>query len=262
MSQQDYEYRGFLAQYWDFLRGDTSNWVDRFYFREVIQQSGQPVLDVGCGTGRLLLDYMSDGIDVDGVDNSPDMLDLCRKKGEKLGLQPNLYLQQMEQLQLPRRYRTIIVPSASFQLIISLQDAAEAMRRFYSHLEPGGTLAMFLMILYTSENDQPVAPEDWYLLKEKENPDDGTVVRRYIRNRYDLENQLEHTEERYDVLRDDKVVHSEYNSRSPATRWYTQSEATEMYKGAGFTNIRVFKANTWETAPDEYSYFSVLGIRP
>jgi len=41
----------------------------------VIAQAGQPVLDVGCGTGRLLLDYMQQGIDVDGMDNSPEMPD-------------------------------------------------------------------------------------------------------------------------------------------------------------------------------------------
>jgi ubiquinone/menaquinone biosynthesis C-methylase UbiE len=78
MSAEDYEYRGLISQAWDLLRGDTSNWGDRAFYRDIIRASGQPALDIGCGTGRLLLDYLADGIDIDGVDVSPEMLDICR----------------------------------------------------------------------------------------------------------------------------------------------------------------------------------------
>jgi cyclopropane fatty-acyl-phospholipid synthase-like methyltransferase len=62
------------------------------------------VLDIGCGTGRLLLDYLAQGIDVDGVDNSPEMLARCRAKAQALGLTPRLYEQSMETLALPRAH--------------------------------------------------------------------------------------------------------------------------------------------------------------
>ena len=51
MEAEDYEYRGMLASSWDLLRGDTSGWPDRAFYRNVIGWSGAPVLDVGCGTG-------------------------------------------------------------------------------------------------------------------------------------------------------------------------------------------------------------------
>lgn len=55
-----------IAEYWDLLRGDTSGWSSRPYFLEMIRSSGEPALDVACGTGRLLIDYMQQGIDIDG----------------------------------------------------------------------------------------------------------------------------------------------------------------------------------------------------
>ncbi|MGC8799894.1 MAG: class I SAM-dependent methyltransferase [Chloroflexus sp.] len=88
MKLPEYEYKGLMAEAWDVLRGDTSNWADRHFYLEIIQKYGQPVLDVGCGTGRLLLDYAQQGVDIDGVDNSPEMLAICKCKADELSLKP------------------------------------------------------------------------------------------------------------------------------------------------------------------------------
>ena len=49
-----------------------------------MQRYGQPVLDVGCATCRIVLDYLAQGIDTDGVDNSPELLAICRDKAALL----------------------------------------------------------------------------------------------------------------------------------------------------------------------------------
>src|SRR5947199_7054179 len=112
MDQESYEYTGMMADAWDLLRGDTSTWSDRFFYRDLIVRYGQPVLDVGCGTGRLLLDYLAQGIDVDGVDVSPEMLAICSEKAQRLGLHARVFEQTMQGIDLPRTYRTIMVPSS------------------------------------------------------------------------------------------------------------------------------------------------------
>ena len=140
----DYEYRGLVAEAWDLLRGDTSNWGDRRFYRAIIERRGGPALDVGCGTGRLLLDYLAAGLDVDGVDNSPEMLAICRAKAAaaRIDVEGRLFEQAMEALALERRYATIFVPSLSFQLLTDPAAAATAMTRFHDQLAPGGALVM------------------------------------------------------------------------------------------------------------------------
>ncbi len=258
--QRSYEYRGLIAQSWDLLRGDTSNWPDRGYYLNRIEESGQPALDVGCGTGRLLLDYLAAGLDMDGVDNSPDMLALCREQATARGLDPTLYQQAMESLELPRRYRTIIVPSSSFQLLINPAAASEAMRRFHDQLEPGGTLVMAFMVLWSGRTQTEEQAEKWHKRGEEKRPD-GSLVRRWTKARYDLALQLEHTEDRYEVIRDGAVVQRELYRRSPATRWYTQQESHDLYEQAGFLDLRVYGQFTTEAAKPEDRIWTVIGRR-
>lgn len=259
MEQMDYEYRGLKAAFWDLLRGDTSAWADRPFYRAAILRAGQPALDVGCGTGRLLLDFLAEGIDIDGVDTSPEMLALCREKAQQQGLRPALFQQAMEQLHLPRRYRIILVPSSSFQLVTDRSGAAEVMRRLFQHLEPGGTLVMPFMVLGTGS----AAPRvQWRLREEAVRPDDGALVRRWSRSTFDLVNQLQHSEERYEVIRGADVVASERQARSPATRWYTQDQAVELFRAAGFADIRRVSGFTDQPATEADTVFSVFGTRP
>ncbi|WP_240695860.1 class I SAM-dependent methyltransferase [Candidatus Chloroploca sp. Khr17] len=136
MKTPEYEYKGLMAEAWDVLRGETSHWADRHFYLDIIQKYGQPVLDVGCGTGRLLLDYLQQGLDIDGVDNSPEMLAICQHKADEFKLEPKLYEQYLENLELPRKYQTILVPSSSLQLIIEPEAIERSMRRLYNHLLP------------------------------------------------------------------------------------------------------------------------------
>jgi hypothetical protein len=102
---------------------------------------------------------------------------------------------------------------------------------------------------------------DWYKLREAVRPD-GLTVRRWVRSKYDPVEQLEHTEDRYELLRDGEVIYTEDHSRSPATRWYTQEEAVALYREAGFEDIQMYKEFTWEAASPEDETFSILGRKP
>lgn len=130
-------HHGLVARWWaEFNHGGPE--VE--HFRPFVA-AGQPALDAGCGTGRLLVPWLRDGLDVDGCDVSADMLALCREAAAREGLEPALYEQALHELDLPRRYRTIVC-CGTFGLGSTREQDAEALRRLHDHLEPGGLLAL------------------------------------------------------------------------------------------------------------------------
>ena len=149
---------GTTAQTWHY--GLVARWWAEFnldgpeiaFFRPFVEE-GQPALEVACGTGRLLVPYLRAGIDIDGADISPDMLGLARERALREGLEaPKLYAQAVHELDLPRRYRMILV-CGGFGLGGQRGHDVEGLRRIYEHLEPGGTLVL--------DNEVPYAAVGW-----------------------------------------------------------------------------------------------------
>jgi SAM-dependent methyltransferase len=153
---------GLVAKWWSEFNQDGPE-ID--YFRRFVED-GQPALDVGCGTGRLLLPYLRAGLDVDGCDVSSDMIALCREQAARDGLSPTLFVQPMHELDPPRRYRTIYVCGA-FGLGSTYQQDREAMRRLHEHLEPGGTLVLDNEVPYSD----PKRWREWTAEGRKELPE-------------------------------------------------------------------------------------------
>ena len=141
-------HHGLIARWWANFKLDGPEIA---FFRSYVA-SGQPALDVGCGNGRLLVPWVADGLDVDGVDASADMIEACRAAAGTAGCQPVLYVQPTHRLDLPRRYRTIINCGA-FGLGGSRADDVEGLRRLRAHLLPGGVLALDYQV-YEFDDDR------------------------------------------------------------------------------------------------------------
>ena len=258
MTNPEYEYFGLLADTWDVWRDDTANWSDRFFYLDFVRQYGQPVLDVGCATGRILLDYLAQGIDIEGLDNSPEMLAICRAKANKLGLSPTLYQQRMETLDLPRTYRTILAPSSTLQLVTDLALARSVLRRFHAYLQPGG--AFITSFSFEWREGDPL-DTGWELLFEKSRPEDHAIVRSWTREWYEPEQQLWHAEQRFEVELDGKIIQTEHQLHSPEGRWYTQAQAIQLFREAGFENVQLFHEFTHELARPDDRLFCALGVK-
>jgi SAM-dependent methyltransferase len=130
-------HHGLVARWWgEFTEAEPEELA---YFRAAIKRFGEPVLDAGCGNGRILLPLLADGFDMDGSDISADMIALAEAQALKAGFKPRLVVQPMHELELGRKYRTIYMCGA-FGIGSTRDNDREALRRAYRHLEPGGAL--------------------------------------------------------------------------------------------------------------------------
>ncbi len=256
---EELEYTGLMALAWDPLRGDTSGWEDRGLYLELIGELGQPVLDVGCGTGRLLLDFLDQGIDIDGLEIAPDMLDILRAKAAARGLDVSGRVHQgaMESFEPWRRYRVVLVPSSSFQLLTDPVDATRAMACFRDALLPGGTLVMPWIDI---PKDYPDGADD--VFQQEASLPDGAVIRRSYRAWYDAAAGLEHTDDRYELVRDGVVVATERKLRSPAVRQYEREAIAALHAHAGLTDLELLSGFTRDPARPDDRIVTTLARRP
>ena len=150
-------HHGLIAEWWAEFNDDFRP-HELPYFRRFVE-TGQPALDAGCGTGRLLLPLLREGLDVDGCDVSADMIAVCRERARGEGLTPTLAVQALHELDLPRRYRTIVVCGV-WGLGSDRERDREALRRLRDHLEPGGTLLIDTELPYADPHQWRYWPRE------------------------------------------------------------------------------------------------------
>ncbi|KEF09289.1 MULTISPECIES: class I SAM-dependent methyltransferase [Streptomyces] len=104
-----------------------------------VREAGGPALELGCGDGDPLLALRRDGLDVEGVDSSADMLERCRRRADAAGVSVTVHHQRMEALSLPRRFRAVFLAGPTFNLLPDDAAAAAALHGIRRHLTDGGS---------------------------------------------------------------------------------------------------------------------------
>ncbi|MBN2128334.1 MAG: class I SAM-dependent methyltransferase [Sedimentisphaerales bacterium] len=183
-------------------RGDIQFYVD------YAVQSGGPVLELGCGTGRIVIPTAKDGISITGLDNSDGMLKVCRRKLEdeapEVRNRVSLVDADMRGFSLGSEFALITVPFGPFNYLVSTDEQLSCLRCVEKHLSEGGRLIIDfwypdLRELWKSEKGANIVYKKSPFITH-----DGRRVNWGIRNTaVDYGRQLIHEELYYDVTHPD-----------------------------------------------------------
>ena len=116
--------------------------VGRDFYVGLAKAARGPVLDVGCGTGRILIPCLQAGVDIEGVDLFPGMLSRLREKAAALKLNPTLHQADMKSFRLTRRYALIVIVFNAFVHNLTTDDQLACLSACREHLLPDGMLVL------------------------------------------------------------------------------------------------------------------------
>lgn len=244
-------YTGLVSDLYDPLVSEKAS-ADQY--RAFLDLSGQPALEPFCGSGSPLLDLIDLGYDVDGLDASTDMLRLLRRNAEERGLSPNVYHQMIQNMDLPRHYRSIFIAGASMVLLPSDEIAQQALHAIFKNLVPGGSALMPLEI-----PDEPLLRKSIGHFQEGESANGrrlrcGSVGLEFDEDARSLVHRL-----RYERELDDGST--EILERDWHQHWWSQDHFRAMLQEAGFGRITCLKPDG-QKADLEDSIFVFLAQKP
>ncbi len=236
-----------LAGCYDRLTNDVDyTAVVDFYFEILHRENLHPrtAVDLACGTGSVAKILAEHGLRVTAVDLSEDMLTAAMDKCMELENAPVFVCQPLQKLQLPRGVDLAVCALDSLDYITEPADCAEAIRRIYKVLNPGG---IFIFDVNTPEKLR--AMDGQVFLDEDED------VYCVWRGEFDEETNI--CSYGMDLFqRKGKVWHRSFEEHREYA--YSIAQLTQYLKAAGFTSIKVYADRLFEVPrPGEQRiYFS------
>ncbi len=205
----------FVADLYDHI-GPYQNRPDINFFVEAAHKSGGPVLEIGCGTGRVLVPTAREGIEIVGLDLSPHMLQICRSRldheAPEVKARAKLVEADMRDFDLGRRFKLITTPFRPFQHLTTVEDQIACLRSIHRHLEPKGLLILEIFNPSLKSLTRDNLGDEWGDESEFVTPDGRRFHRKTKILDRDLFNQINKIELVYYVThpdgRTERLVHA------------------------------------------------------
>lgn len=207
------------------------------FYLELAQAAGGPVLDIACGTGRILLPCLKAGVDVDGLDLSPALLERLKFKAQQLGFQPTLYQADMRSFQCQRQYKLQVIPFNAIVHLLTTDDQLTALRRCYDHLELGGNLVFDTFFPGMGILNLPQHSRQFE--HEIQHPQTGLPVRLYDTRSFDRVEQIQYSLMEIEEL-DAQGNVAQLHRCQTTVRWIYKSEMELLLRLAGFQRWEIY----------------------
>jgi len=175
-----YRYEPFLSEYYDLVPAYAQR-ADLDFYVEAARLTCGKTLELGCGTGRVLIPTAAAGCEILGLDVSEHMLGACRAKllqqRSSVQARASLILADMTDFNLDDKFGLITIPFRAFSHLVSVQEQLDCLNCVRRHLAPGGK---FILELFQTN---PKRISDTVYLKEVEDtpefelPDDRKIRR-------------------------------------------------------------------------------------
>jgi SAM-dependent methyltransferase len=190
-----------------------------------------PVLDIACGTGRILLPCLQSGVDIEGLDLFEPMMKTLRAKAKALGLAPTLHQADMSSFELNRKFMLIMIPFNAFIHNMTQDAQISCLQRCREHLLPGGSLVFdtffpALEIIGSPQNTR-------VLEGEMPHPVTGLPMRMYDTRSFDRVKQEQHSINEIEISAADGSLEKVYRSEI-SSRYIYKHEMELLLRVAGF----------------------------
>lgn len=185
------------------------------FFVGAAREAGSPVLELGCGSGRVLIPTARAGLHIVGLDASPSMLAVCRQllEQEPAAVRARVELVEgdMRGFDLGQQFSLVTLPFRPFQHLITIEEQLACLGSIRRHLKRNGRL---ILDVFNPSLEALIAPIGVESAPEAEfsMPDGRRVIRRFRIVSRDRANQVNHIELLYDIThadgRAERVVHA------------------------------------------------------
>ncbi len=222
------------GEVYDLILGDLDYCFD--FYVNLAKQAQGPVLEIACGTGRIMIPVLEAGVDCEGLDLFPSMLEHLKRKAAAKNIVPKLHLADMANFSLERRYDLITITFNAFTHNLTQESQIACLNRCREHLLPGGCLvfdAFFPGLPYLSLPDNTRVLEG-----EMPQSTTGKTLRVYDTRRFDRINQIQHSLNEIELVDAEGKVETVQRNHCK-NRWIYKGEMELLLRVAGFKRWRI-----------------------
>jgi SAM-dependent methyltransferase len=160
-----------IARFYDIDMAQNMQFDDVGFYVRLAAQARGPVLELGCGNGRILLPLLRAGLDATGVDDSAGMLAELRRKAAAQNVAAKVTKMDVRDLDLRLRFALILCPYSLVTYVTEDRDLERLLRGVREHLRPDGRFIVDAFV------PRPVAVDAEFRLDYRRPFGDGTLTR-------------------------------------------------------------------------------------